>query len=154
MAHLVALHPPDRNQPTFFNVDGVVGASPAQNLREDLLLVQFAFSWIASSPTPGTGAKLAAAAKAVRLTGAIDAATISAIQAMQERRKEQFPGTVVDGRVSPARGGTSYGGGRWTIISINDALKFRFRNLWPRIDAIPGCPLELRNMVLRTVIGS
>ena len=154
MVQLVALQTPHPQLPTFFNVDAVVGATPAQNLREDVLLVQFALSVIASSPTPETGPKLAAAAKAVRVTRTIDPATIAAIQAMQEGMKTVLPGTVVDGQVSPAKGGVKYGGGLWTIAVLNRSLRNRFRNLWPSIDGIPGCPLELRDMVIRTVVGT
>lgn len=50
MAHLLAPQPPHPELPVFFNVDGVVGAPPADNRREDVMLVQFALKMIADSP--------------------------------------------------------------------------------------------------------
>ena len=103
MAHLLAPRHPDPELPVFFNVDGVVGAPPAQNLSEDVLLVQFALKVIGDSPKPGTPPGLTAAARAVRVTGNMDAATVNAIRALQTAAKQRRSATVVDGRVSPAR---------------------------------------------------
>lgn len=156
MAHLLAPQPPLPELPVFFNVDGVVGAPQAQNKREDVLLVQFAFKLIADSPFPGTPPRspaLLAAAKAVQVTGTIDAATINAIRVRQQDNKKINPATVVDGRVSPAKGGYRYGAA-WTIALLNDAIQDRHVDIWPRIDKIPGCPEELKQMVIRTVAGT
>ena len=154
MAHLMAPQPSHPELPVFFNVDGVVGAAPAVNNREDVLLVQFIFNVIATSPRPTTDPVLLAAARAVRLTGTIDPATITAIRAHQtvDRRISGNPNQVVDGRVSPAKGGYSYGA-LWTIAELNNNLQDRHVNIWPRIDTIPGCPAELRQMVVRAVAG-
>jgi hypothetical protein len=104
MAHLLAPQPSNTELPVFFNVDGVVGASPAQNNREDVLFVQFCFQVIANNPISTTHAEVLAAAKNVQVTGKIDNATITAIRATQKNKK-----AVVDGRVSPAKGAYSYG---------------------------------------------
>jgi len=106
MAHLLAPQPSHPSMPVFFNVDGVVGAAPAQNEREDVLLVQFILRVIAKSPDAMTEPQLQGA---VRVTGMIDPATINAIRALQTGFKKEMPGQVVDGRVSPARGGYTYG---------------------------------------------
>jgi len=153
MAHLFVPQPTLIALPVFFNVDGVVGAPPAQNKREDVLLVQFAFTVIANSPNPKTDPKVLEAAKAVKLTGVADPATIAAIRTLQEASKKQSSGKVVDGRVSPAKVGYSYGGGTWTIANLNNSMQGRNINIWPRIDKIPGCPGELKSMVIRTVAG-
>ena len=154
MAHLFAPQPSDPELPVFFNVDGVVGAAPAQNKREDVLLVQFAFTVIAATPLSTSNPLVIQAAKAVTLSGVADPATINAIRTFQESRKSKSgPGTVVDGRVSPAKGGYSYGGGLWTIAHLNESLQDRNIKIWPRIDQIAGCPGELQQMVVRTVQG-
>jgi len=154
MANLLAPHRPDPKLPVFFNVDGVVGASPAENYREDVLLVQFALVVIARSTFPTTDRNLVAAAKDVKLTGVIDAATIAGIRAIQEYEKEVRPGQIVDGRVSPARGGYSYGGRAvWAIGALNRCMQMCNVNIWPRIDLIAGCPAELKKLVTRTVAG-
>ena len=50
MAHLVAPQAALAELPVFFNVDGVVGALPAENRTEDVLFVQFAFQVIVRTP--------------------------------------------------------------------------------------------------------
>jgi hypothetical protein len=154
MAHLFIAQPTIVELPVFFNVDGVVGASPAVNNREDVLLVQFAFQMIARHPKSNRE-EVQAAAQAVKITGTVDAATINAIKALQNfaKIKQGRAGQIVDGRVSPAKG-YSYGGSvYWTIVYLNDAIQDFHVDIWPRIDKIPGCPPELQAMVFRTVAG-
>ncbi len=154
MAHLLAPQDSLPTLPVFFNVDNVVGAMPAANLREDVLFVQFTFVVIASSPTPGSSPEFNAAAAAVKMTGVADAATINAITATQKEIQRKGLGGVVDGRVSPAKGGYSFGGSLWTIVHLNESVQGRHIEVWPRIDRIPGCPSELQTMVVRTVQGT
>lgn len=151
MAHFMAPQPSAEGLPTFFNVDGVVGAAPAHNLREDVLLVQFFFSVIAKNVTdPAAKAVLGA----VKVTGMIDAPTIAAIVDIQTRHKKNNPGAIVDGRVSPAKAGYSYGTGHWAITRLNDNVQAKQLDQWPRIDKIPGCPAELKAMVVRVLVGT
>jgi hypothetical protein len=154
MAHLLAPQNSLPTLPVFFNVDEVVGAMPAANLREDVLFVQFAFAVIASSPTPGASPEFNAAVAAVKLTGVADAATINAITATQKEIQKKGAGGVVDGRVSPAKGGYNYGGSMWTIVHLNESIQDRNIEVWPRIDRIAGFPSELQTMVIRTVQGT
>jgi hypothetical protein len=149
MAHLLAPQPSNPDLPVFFNVDSQVGAPPAPNKREDVLLVQFAFKVNSDNATKASP-RLLAAAKAVKVTGTVDQETITAIRVLQE---ELAKGTVVDGRVSPAKGGYSYGSGMWTIVILNNSMQESFVDIWPRIDKIPGCPAELKQMVMRQVAG-
>ena len=154
MAHLFIAQPTIVELPVFFNVDGVVGASPAVNNREDVLLVQFAFQMIARHPKPNRE-EVNAAAQTVKITATVDTATINAIKALQTFAKTEQgrAGQIVDGRVSPAKG-YSYGGGfYWTIVYLNDAIQDFNVDIWPRIDKIAGCPPELQAMVFRTVAG-
>ena len=149
MAYLFAPRPSNDKLPVFFNVDGVVGAAPAQNNREDVLLVQFAFQLIGKTPQANTTPALLAASKAVKVTGQIDAQTIQAIAAIQQ----QNPPSIVDGRVSPAKMGYDYGTGVFTIVLLNRSVRNRHTDNWPRIDKIAGCPAELKEMVIRSVVG-
>jgi hypothetical protein len=151
VAHVAAPKPSNPALPIFFNVDGVVGAQPAANKREDVLLVQFLFRAIASSSKPFKSPATQAAASAVQMTGIIDPKTINAIRVMQQNSGD--PGKVADGRVSPAQSGYSYGGATWSITDLNITLRDRFREHWPRIDKIPLCPDELKQMVIRTLVG-
>ena len=151
MAHLIAPQPSHIELPVFFNVDGVVGATPAQNNREDVLFVQFCFHVIANNPISTTSPAVLAAAKQVQLTGTVDSATITAIRVIQQNSGNK--NSVVDGRVSPAKGTYTYGAATWTIAHLNNSLQERHVDIWPRIDKIPGCPGELVQMVMRTVAG-
>jgi len=155
MAHLLAPQPPNPELPVFFNVDHAVGAAPAQNLREDVLLVQFAFKVMGEVPRrPNTEPELVAAARRVRVTGSIDAETVEAIKVFQGVLRRKFPDQVVDGRVSPARGGYLYSqSAAWLITHLNNALQNPNVGIWPRIDMVQGCPPELGRMVARTVAG-
>ena len=151
MAHLMAPQPSFEGLPTFFNVDGVVGAAPAQNLREDVLLVQFFFSVIARNVTDPAAKTVLGA---VKVTGMIDPPTIAAIKDIQTRHKKNSPGAIVDGRMSPAKGGYSYGAAEWAIVRLNENVQTSHLDDWPRIDKIDGCPAELKAMTVRTVVGT
>jgi hypothetical protein len=154
MAHILAPKPADPALPVVFNVDGVVGAAPAMNLIEDVFLVQFAFNMIGEFPGSATPPDVVQASQLVVVNGIVDDETIAAIQTMQESmKKTESAAQVVDGRVSPARG-YRYGAPVWTIIRLNNALQNRSRGFWPRIDKIPSCPGQLKEMVARVLVGS
>jgi hypothetical protein len=152
MAHLVARSEPAI--PVFYNIDGAVGAAPAANHREDVLLVQFAFAAMAASPMPETSMEFYRSVCEVRPTGTIDLATVNAIKAMQIEVKRSKPDTIINGRISPASGNCCCSGSSYTIMNLNEFVQHSHIDLWPRIDKIPGCPLELKQMVVRTVQGS
>ncbi|MER3415799.1 MAG: hypothetical protein C4297_06250 [Gemmataceae bacterium] len=154
MAHIEMSKPRDEFLPVFYNVDGVVGAPPADNKREDVLLVQFFIVLIGRSPTPDIPPNVAAAFKAVQLTGVADAQTIAAIKAFQESNRQKRPNVVVDGRASPAKPGVAYApGAAWTIVHLNLESKILHPDVWPRIDKIQGCPDDLKKMVERETVG-
>lgn len=148
MAHLVAPKNRSNSLPAYFNLDGDVGAEPAANHREDVLLVQFAFAAMAADPPPDTSKEFFVAAAAVRPTGNMDMATIHAIRAMQIELRRLKPQTQVDGRLRPAR---AEDGDSDTIIDLNESIQVRNTRVWPRIDKIAGCPMELKSLGLRAV---
>ncbi len=106
MAHLLAPHPPNPDLPVFFNVDAQVGAPPAPNKREDVLLVQFAFKVNSDNATKASP-RLLAAAKAVKVTGIADQETITAIRVLQEELGEghgcRWTGEPREGRLQLRR---------------------------------------------------
>ena len=91
---------------------------------------------------------------AVKCTGMIHAPTIAAIRDIQTRHKKANPGAIVDGRMSPAKGAYSYGGGEWAIVRLNENVQRENTDNWPRIDKIAGFPAELLPMLVRTLIGT
>jgi hypothetical protein len=81
----------------------------------------------------------------VPLTGVVDAATIAGIKAFQVGMKRKVPTTVVDGRVSPARNSTTYGGGAvWTIAAMNGFIRRHCPKEWPRLQDFTDCPPALK----------
>lgn len=154
MAHMLAPLQTNPELPVFYNVDDVVGAAPAMNRREDVLLVQFIFKALGDKPSDNMTGEEIAKVKAVTVNGICDAATIEAIRMVQKKKKGGNPATVVDGRVSPARSGYTYSGNAaWTIAVLNNLLQDRNTDVWPRIDLIKDCPQELKEMVKRQVVG-
>lgn len=147
-----------RDLPLFFNVDAPVGNPPAANRELDVLLLQFFMELMAKYPLSYATAEERSATKAVRKTGQCDAATVSAIVAIQKRQvgiqagRGNY-GKIVDGRVSPARG-YRYGRFQFTIITINESVQNKHREVWPRIDKIPGFPQKLKPMMIEQVIGT
>jgi hypothetical protein len=142
--------------PVFFNVGAVVGDSPASNIFEDVLLVQFFFQLIAKQTT---NRKLASDARLVgRPDGVVSNGMIRAISSVQEIMQKQNPGQVIDGRVSPATGtGVSYGPGVFTIGVLNNFIKENNFNVWPRIDLIRAAdeiPSGIKFLVERTLTGT
>jgi hypothetical protein len=140
--------------PLFYNVEGVVGAAPAQNKKEDVLLVQFGLQKGVTHPKVTADPTALEALKAVKLTGSADVATINAIRVVQTLLKTSTNSSqVVDGRVSPAQG-YDYGGGVWVIGQLNIFMKNANKGIWPRIDKLTGCPDDVKTMVTRTLAGT
>ncbi len=141
--------PPTRDPliPIFFNVDASVGAAAANSSREDILLVQLLLKKNGEVvPASNPQAKLEnEIMKKVAFTGVADPATIAAIQAFQQSMKRKAPGTIVDGRVSPARNSATFGAGtRYTIVNLNGFLRRHMPKIWPRFQDVPDCPGELK----------
>src|SRR5262245_32973690 len=133
----------DKTDTLFFNVDAIVGENGV-NRREDVLLVQYFLKKVA---TRLAGQQpITQIIQKIQVSGTMDRATIDAIRAFQEDSRRLSPATVVDGRVSVARG-FSYGGGSWTIALLNQILKANFPNLWPRIQDFSDCPAEIKARV-------
>jgi hypothetical protein len=127
----------------FFNVDSSVGQGGVNSSREDILLVQFLVRKAGETATPAVSADRKARMLKVRATGTCDDDTIDGIRATQEHIRQVIPGTVVDGRVSPARG-YDYGGGSWIIIFLNMQIRVKFSNVWPRLQDLADCPPQLK----------
>jgi hypothetical protein len=146
--HIVAFRPANPQLPVFFNVDSSVGEKGSNSSPEDVILVQFLLHQLAESnpaTKPGGEARRPRILK-VPVTGVCDAATIDGIRAWQEGRKQETPGTVVDGRADPANGDL-YRGGEYTIADLNAMFRWRFPQFWPRLQDHPNCPGLLKTRV-------
>ena len=141
--HLLMPKPSNTFVPIFFNVDAAVGNQGA-NATEDVLLVQFLLR--KSAGAAGLSASRKTRLLKVKVNGTCDADTIDGIKAAQEHMREKEPGTVVDGRVSRAHG-YDYGGGFWTIATLNRNVRRDFSNVWPRLQDFSDCPASLKTRV-------
>jgi hypothetical protein len=147
--HVVVTKPSDPKIPLFFNLDSSVGHHGQNSRPEDIQLVQFLLHQIAEgakASRPGGEARRQRMLK-VPLSGNVDDATIDAIRAWQEGRKEEAATVVIDGRVSVARGTFYAPGAEWTIADLNAIFRMLFPNIWPRLQDHPKCPALLKTRV-------
>jgi hypothetical protein len=135
--------PSDRTK-IVFNVDEHVGPN-CPNATEDVFLVQFLMRK-AVAKALADRPLLRQRILRVQVTGKCDPATVDGIKAVQERMKEKNPGTIIDGRVSPAKG-TIYGDGTWTILTLNATVRGSYPETWPRLQDFQDCPAPLKQRV-------
>ncbi len=143
MAHVLTPKPSDSKMPVFINVDTSVGRNGDNSNREDILLVQFMLKALTNNMTTPKGKIIKPILLETPQTGIVDRATILSIELFQ-----RAIGHPVDGRISSARG-YSYGIRWFTIAELNVKVRADFRQAFPRLDQIPGCPGELRNLINR-----
>jgi hypothetical protein len=136
----------DSHLPVFFNVDTSVGKGGQNSNQDDILLVQFLLQATAEATPAAQGAVDGTRQRAANLpaTGIADAGTTVCIQAWQEARKQTLPGTIIDGRVNPARGIFYAREGEWTIVDLNAVFRKFFPKIWPRLQDHPKCPALLK----------
>ncbi|HVK09602.1 MAG TPA: hypothetical protein VM597_12565 [Gemmataceae bacterium] len=146
--HILSPQPRIAELSMFFNVDTSVGEGGSNASPEDILLVQFLVRKVGETVPPGAGVTLDRKARMMRVpqTGVKDPLTADGIRAVQESMRDKVPSTKVDGRVSVARG-YKYGGGAFTIVSLNATVRAHFPRVWPRLQDFPDCPGLLRMRV-------
>ena len=144
--YVMAPRPSEGQVPIFFNVDSSVGHKGANSSPEDILLVQFLIRKAGDS-SPNLPPHQRERMRNVAPTGVCDPETIDGIRAVQETMRESHPGTIVDGKVSPARG-YRYGAGIWTIVSLNVTIRKRFPQVWPRLQDFADCPPLVKKRVV------
>lgn len=147
--HVLAPKPTHPEFQMFFNVDQSVGHNAANANPDDILLVQFLLKQLGERQPSATAAGRARRERMrnVPLTGHCCPLTIDGIRAAQESGRDvQGPSSIVDGRVSSARG-YNYGGGFWTIVDLNYQFRHITANMWPRLQDVPGCPGALAQKV-------
>lgn len=157
MVQMLASKPRQDKLPVIFNVDGVVGAAPAANLANDVILVKAFLRKIGDNPSPGLDAATIKALKAVQVNSNADAALITAIKAYQKSHQKNNPATIVDGRVSPAKEGYLYSANTsWTIVQLNFNMKFktRFGAVWPCVHLASSCHASLKPIIQDAIFGA
>jgi hypothetical protein len=142
--HVMAPRPSDPQVPTFFNVDTSVGERGSNSSVEDILLVQFLIRKVGQTAGPTLPPDRRERMLNVAPTGTCDRETIDGIRAVQETMRERHPATIVDGKVSPARG-YQYGAAAWTIVSLNVTVRRHNLKVWPRLHELSDCPSLLRD---------
>jgi hypothetical protein len=124
-----------------WNVDCSVGKGGQNNLRADVLYIQWYYRLAAEQfETPP---ERKAVYQEVKLTGSCtgfdDDPLVRAITIHQ--RSIGHP--QVDGRVSVARGSGKVEGTAFFVLRIGARIARMFPEQWPRLDKIPGCPPEV-----------
>ena len=151
MVHVLAPQPPDRAElPVFLNIDGDVGEGAPNVNPQDIALVQYMLRTIGDRPG-GRAIEVADVLRQVEPTGVMDDRTIAAIRALQSVRD---PGTVVDGKVSTARGYTYDGVHNYMIVAMNHSMRNRYPDAFPRLDRVPGCPFMVEVAIRDAVLGT
>jgi hypothetical protein len=117
MSRILKLNPPFRGLTVAVNVLDHVGPKLTNNL-DDVKVVQKLLQ------LSSKGSEFASEIGLPAISGRFDAATGFWIYRFQDIDRHKSPSNVIDGKISPARGG-SYGGGTWTIISMNAFAKER-----------------------------
>jgi hypothetical protein len=157
MVQMLAAKPYQSAIPVIFNVEGAVGASPALNKPEDVVLVKAFLRKLGDTPGPRLDAATIAACKAVQVSSTPDPTLITAIKAFQTNLKKKDPNIVVDGRVSPAKEGYSYHAGTpWSIVQLNYDMKAeeRFGAVWPCVHLASNCHPLLQGVAKKAIYGS
>ncbi len=142
--YLLSPRPPQRELGVFFNVDSSVGHMGSNSNRTDILLVQFLIRKLSVIAAANLSPNQVARMGRVSVDGMSGPITIDGIRAVQEKMREKYPRTVVDGRVSSARPAGRYGGGIWTIVTLNTSVRSRIPSVWPRLQDVPDCPPTLK----------
>ena len=137
--YLMSPWPAQPEVKVFFNLESSVGNNGTNSNRNDILLAQFLIrklSAVAASISPDQRTRMGR----VAVDGRSGPITIDGIRAVQEKMRGISPGTVVDGRVSSAGHTGRYGGGVWTIVTLNSSLRKRIPAVWPRLQDLPTAP--------------
>jgi hypothetical protein len=158
MVHILVSKPNEDRLPLIYNVDGVVGASPAVNRPDDVILVKGFLKMIGDVPLTTASEELTSTCKALIVSATPDPDMITAIRLFQEnvRTAKNNPGVVVDGRVSPAQSNYRYDTNiPWTIVQLNLMMKAasRFGPVWPAIHLAPNCNPALAEVAKKTIFG-
>jgi hypothetical protein len=143
--HVLAPRPTWDQLPLFFNVDHHVGRQKT-NSREDVLLVQFLIRKAGQTAHSVTSAETKSLMANLSVTGSCDDDTVAAIRAAQEHIRRGNPAAVVDSVVSPARAYDYGPNTRWTIVLLNLQMRLSTPQTWPRLQDLPDCPPELRQI--------
>ena len=101
--HVLVPRPLALDVPLFFNVDSSVGNNGMNSIRVDILLVQFMIRKLGELSTNVSPDRRARMSRVVA-DGLSGPNTIDGIRAIQEVMRDSRPATIVDGRVSSARG--------------------------------------------------
>lgn len=132
-----------------WNVDCSVGKGGQNNLRADVLYIQWYYRLAAEQAETPPDRK--ALYREVKLTGTCtgrdDDPLVRAITTHQ--RSINHP--QVDGRVSVATGSGKVGATAFFVLRLGARIANMYPEQWPRLDKIPGCPPEVAEAARQAV---
>lgn len=124
-----------------WNVDCSVGKGGQNNLRADVLYIQWYYRLAAeqAETPPDRKAVYREVPLSGSCTGRDDDPLVRAI--MMHQRSLNHP--QVDGRVSVATGSGKVGTTAFFVLRLGARIARMYPEQWPRLDKIPGCPPEV-----------
>lgn len=132
-----------------WNVDCSVGRSGQNNVRADVLYIQWYYRLALVQPETPMDRK--ALYGAVQLTGSCSGTDsdplVQAIFAHQRAINHPQP----DGRVSVATGSGKIGGAAFFVLRLGARIANMYPEVWPRLDKISGCPPEVAEAVRKAI---
>lgn len=132
-----------------WNVDCSVGKGGENTLRADVLYVQWYYRLAADqSETPP---ERKAVYREVGLTGHCTGLDSDPLVRAITLHQRSINHPQVDGRVSVAKGSGKLDGTAFFILRIGARIARMYPEYWPRLDKIPGCPLEVAEAARQAV---
>lgn len=148
MAYKLIFPTPIDGLPFIWNISAHVGCkSTNPNYSTDVELIQFFLREQLKSGALGSKANTGSRLPDLPVDGKFTSVTGFWIFYTQLGGLDS---ATVDGVVSPARGGTSYGGGAFAIAKMNFNFKKAFPDAWQNLDKDPRLSPALRAQLTRT----
>ncbi|SFI44269.1 hypothetical protein SAMN05216304_102772 [Bosea sp. OK403] len=124
-----------------WNIDCSVGKGGQNNLRADVLYIQWYYQLAANQVETPPDRK--AIYKQVGLTGMCNGTDADPLVRAITLHQRSINHPQVDGRVSVATAGGKVGASAFFVLRIGARIANMYPELWPRLEKIPGCPAEV-----------
>jgi hypothetical protein len=128
-----------------WNVDCSVGKGGANSLAADVSYVQWYYTLAAQHTLTSPDRK--AIYQNVRVTGGCLGTDADPLVAAIVAHQRGLAHSQVDGRVSVATGSGMLGEQAFFVLRIGARLADMYPGAWPRLDLIPGCPVNVAQEV-------
>ncbi|TCR70357.1 hypothetical protein [Bosea sp. BK604] len=143
------LHADGNHFDILWNVDCSVGKGGQNNIRTDVLYIQWYYRLATDqAETPPDRKEIY---RQVALSGACTGMDSDPLVRAITLHQRSINHPQVDGRVSVATGNGKLGGSAFFVLRLGARIANMYPELWPRLDKIPHCPLEVAGAVKQTI---